>query len=63
MGWLCKGAVQADSGAEVPGMGWCRWERYSSEQTLMTQEKEMLMVIMMYVCRRERWVPVDTWQE
>ena len=34
----------------------------SSKQTLMMQEKWMLMVILMYIWRRERWAPVNTWQ-
>ena len=34
----------------------------SSKQTLMMQEKWMLMVILMYIWRREKWVPVNTWQ-
>ena len=28
----------------------------------MMQEKWMLMVILMYIWRREKWVPVNTWQ-
>lgn len=34
----------------------------SHKQTLMMQETWMLMVILMYIWRRERWAPVNTWQ-
>ena len=50
MGQRCQAWVYADG----DGKG--------SKQTLMMQEKRMLMVILMYIWRRERWVPVNTWQ-
>lgn len=58
MGWLYKKAVQVDSGAEV------RWHGFMlmgvvSMKTLMMQEKWMQVVILMYIWRRDKWVPVN----
>lgn len=50
MGQRCQAWVYADGNGK------------SSKQTLMMQEKQMLMVILMHIWRRERWVPCPTWQ-
>lgn len=50
VGQRCQARVYADGSGK------------SHKQTLMMQETWMLMVILMYIWRREKWVPVNTWQ-